>query len=318
MVAAGRAGERGRAGSASTRYGSPASWRTRRCSSAPSGQSLAIRHDAYDRTSFMPGMILAVKSVAGAPRAHRRARHAPRILSGAAASLGPVDGPRQRILEATYACVARWGLSKTTVEDAAREAGLSRATVYRYFPGGRDELIDAVVSWQFLLFFVPPLRRGPRGGVARGGARHAGSSSPGRALLEHEVLQKMLETEPDVLMPKLTVESNRTVGLIAGFLVPYLHEHGMAEGVEVHEARGLPRPHDPVLHLVARALGPGRPRPGRDAGPHRAARRRRGGPGPPAPVPACSPVPRRRVLRPGDIDNETTRAIMSHRGRGAA
>ena len=46
----------------------------------------------------------------------------------------------------------------------------------------------------------------------------------------------MLETEPEVLMPKLTVESNRTVGLIAGFLVPYLHEHGMAEGVEIHEA----------------------------------------------------------------------------------
>ena len=64
-----------------------------------------------------------------------------------------MDGPRQRILEATYVCVARWGLSKTTVEDAAREAGLSRATVYRYFPGGRDELIDAVVSWQFLVFF---------------------------------------------------------------------------------------------------------------------------------------------------------------------
>ena len=30
-----------------------------------------------------------------------------------------MDGPRQRILEATYACVARWGLSKTTAEDAA-------------------------------------------------------------------------------------------------------------------------------------------------------------------------------------------------------
>ena len=50
------------------------------------------------------------------------------------------------------------------------------------------------------------------------------------------MLQKVLETEPEVLMPKLTVESNRTVGLIAGFLVPYLHEHGMAEGVEIHEA----------------------------------------------------------------------------------
>ena len=63
-------------------------------------------------------------------------------------------GTRQRILEATYACVARWGLAKTTVEDVAREAKLSRATVYRTFPGGRDELVTAVVSWATLEFFA--------------------------------------------------------------------------------------------------------------------------------------------------------------------
>ena len=146
-----------------------------------------------------------------------------------------MDGPRQRILEATYACVARWGLAKTTVEDAAREAGLSRATVYRYFPGGRDELIDAVVSWQYLLFFVR-LYEEVHGAASLEEVLERGLAFARRSLLEHEVLQKVLETEPDVLMPKLTVESNRTVGLIAGFLVPYLHEHGMAEGVEVHEA----------------------------------------------------------------------------------
>jgi len=146
-----------------------------------------------------------------------------------------VDGPRQRILEATYACVARWGLSKTTVEDAAREAGLSRATVYRYFPGGRDELIDAVVSWQFLLFFVS-LYEEVHGATSLEEVLERGLVFARRSLVEHEVLQKMLETEPEVLMPKLTVESNRTVGLVAGFLVPYLHEHGMAEGVEIHEA----------------------------------------------------------------------------------
>jgi len=146
-----------------------------------------------------------------------------------------MDGARQRILEATYACVARWGLSKTTVEDAAREAGLSRATVYRYFPGGRDELIDAVVSWQFLLFFVS-LYEEVHGATSLEEVLDRGLVFARKALVEHEVLQKMLETEPEVLMPKLTVESNRTVGLIAGFLVPYLHEHGMAEGVEIHEA----------------------------------------------------------------------------------
>ena len=146
-----------------------------------------------------------------------------------------MDGPRQRILEATYACVARWGLAKTTVEDAAREAGLSRATVYRYFPGGRDELIDAVVSWQYLLFFVR-LYEEVHGSASLEEVLERGLAFARRSLLEHEVLQKVLETEPDVLMPKLTVESNRTVGLIAGFLAPYLHEHGMAEGVEVDEA----------------------------------------------------------------------------------
>ena len=57
-------------------------------------------------------------------------------------------GGRERILEATYACVARYGLGKTTVEDAAREAGVSRATVYRHFPGGKDQLVAEV--WEEL------------------------------------------------------------------------------------------------------------------------------------------------------------------------
>ena len=31
------------------------------------GQSLTIRHDAYDRSSFMPGVLLAVRAVPGRP-----------------------------------------------------------------------------------------------------------------------------------------------------------------------------------------------------------------------------------------------------------
>jgi len=31
------------------------------------GQSLSIRHDSYDRTSFMPGVLLAVKRIADHP-----------------------------------------------------------------------------------------------------------------------------------------------------------------------------------------------------------------------------------------------------------
>jgi AcrR family transcriptional regulator len=142
---------------------------------------------------------------------------------------------RSRILEATYACVARWGLSKTTVEDAAREARLSRATVYRYFPGGRDELLDAVVSSQHLKFFGR-LYEEVHGASSLEEVLERGLVFARVAVLEHEVLQMVLRTEPGILLPKLTVESNRTVSLISGFLVPYLQDHDLAPGVGIHEA----------------------------------------------------------------------------------
>jgi 4-hydroxy-tetrahydrodipicolinate reductase len=31
------------------------------------GQSLTIRHDSYDRSSFMPGVLLAIKAIADRP-----------------------------------------------------------------------------------------------------------------------------------------------------------------------------------------------------------------------------------------------------------
>ena len=49
----------------------------------------------------------------------------------------------ERILDATTRCVARWGVSKTTIDDIAREAGCSRATIYRTLPGGRQALLVA-------------------------------------------------------------------------------------------------------------------------------------------------------------------------------
>lgn len=56
-----------------------------------------------------------------------------------------VDEARNRLIDAAEACFTRFGVAKTTLEDIAGQAGVSRATVYRYFEGGRDEIVLGVV-----------------------------------------------------------------------------------------------------------------------------------------------------------------------------
>ncbi len=45
----------------------------------------------------------------------------------------PVDR-RTEIVGAARACFQRWGLAKTTMDDIAKEVGIARPNLYRYFP----------------------------------------------------------------------------------------------------------------------------------------------------------------------------------------
>ncbi|WP_181774125.1 TetR/AcrR family transcriptional regulator [Amycolatopsis pittospori] len=50
------------------------------------------------------------------------------------------DEARRRIVEAATACIDRVGLAKTSLSDVAAEVGVTRQTVYRYFPRLADIL----------------------------------------------------------------------------------------------------------------------------------------------------------------------------------
>ena len=54
------------------------------------------------------------------------------------------DRARDRLLDAAEICFGEFGISKTTVEDIAKQAMVSRATVYRYF-SGRDAVVSGVI-----------------------------------------------------------------------------------------------------------------------------------------------------------------------------
>jgi len=160
---------------------------------------------------------------------------------------------RSRILEATYACVGRYGLGKTTIEDAAREAGMSRATVYRYFPGGRDQLIHEVVAWETGRFFLR-LARHVAGTTGFAEMLGEGLRFAHAEIEAHEVLQRVLADEPERLLPILTVESFRIRELVAAFLVPYLEaEERLRPGLDPREAA------DYLARMVMSFIGaPGR------------------------------------------------------------
>jgi AcrR family transcriptional regulator len=128
---------------------------------------------------------------------------------------------RERVLTGTFECIARVGIAKTTMEDAARASGVSRATVYRLFPGGREELLRDTVAWEMARFFA---HLGTELGPTPDFETFLERALPlaREEVLAHAVLQKVLETEPDRLMPLITVEQHHVISYIASYFLPLL------------------------------------------------------------------------------------------------
>jgi AcrR family transcriptional regulator len=130
-------------------------------------------------------------------------------------------------------------MGKTTIEDVARASGVSRATIYRLFPGGRDQLLLETVGWEMTRFFTR-LAAAVADTPDLESRLEVGLAFARRSVLEHAVLQKVLASEPDLLLPLMTVEQHRVLGFITAYLRPLLaaeEEAGrLRPGVDVEQA----------------------------------------------------------------------------------
>ena len=134
-------------------------------------------------------------------------------------SLNPQE---ERVVDATLRCVARWGVAKTSLDDVAREAGLSRATVYRLFPGGRDGLLEVVANVEIARFFAAVVDRLEAADDLED-LLVAGMSEAGRRIVEHDALQFLLAHEPEVVVPKLAFRQlDGVLRTAAAIAAPYL------------------------------------------------------------------------------------------------
>ncbi len=129
---------------------------------------------------------------------------------------------RVRIVDSTLACLARQGLAKTTLEDVAAAAGLSLATVYRVFPGGRDAIFAATLDTELARLFSELA-------VAMGEASDleevlvAGMLGAARRLRGHAAIGFLLAHEPGVLLSQLCFDRMERVLAVASTLAaPFL------------------------------------------------------------------------------------------------
>ena len=168
----------------------------------------------------------------------------------------PAATQRERVYAGGYDCVERFGLSKTTIEDVARASGISRATVYRLFPGGRDQVLRETVGWEMNRFFAR-LAAAVDGTPDLASRLEQALVFARRSILEHAVLQKVLSTEPEILLPLLTIEQHRVVRYITAYLVPLL-EAERSEG-RLDPVVDVGRAADHVSRLALSLIGsPGR------------------------------------------------------------
>ncbi len=142
---------------------------------------------------------------------------------------------RERILTAAVACVGRTGFARTSLDAIAEEAGVGRATVYRHFPDGKDQLFDETIAWEVARFFTGLAEFvEAEQGLAR--RLEVGLPYAHRALAEHEVFQKVLETEPERLLPHLSTSIPLITEALRVYLTPLLEDEDLATGTDVAEA----------------------------------------------------------------------------------
>lgn len=108
---------------------------------------------------------------------------------------------RDAILDATLRVLAVSGLSKLALEDVAREADVSRQTLYRHF-GSRDALIEATILREESHLFDVMLAAADDATTLEHSLEAAFRDGMAWAR-EHPLLDRILADEPEALLPYL-------------------------------------------------------------------------------------------------------------------
>jgi AcrR family transcriptional regulator len=132
---------------------------------------------------------------------------------------------QDRVIAGSLRCVARWGVAKTTLDDIAREAGCSRATIYRAFPGGKQAVMEATgeAEIQRLLLDVA-ISLDATGSLAE--LLQVAIVESVRAIRANDALQYLLVHEPEHLLVHVAFDAlDPLLAVATDFGAPYLERY---------------------------------------------------------------------------------------------
>jgi AcrR family transcriptional regulator len=128
---------------------------------------------------------------------------------------------RDQILEAANECFTQLGIQRTSVQDVARMAKVSRGTVYRYFED-RDVLIQAAIEFGAQGFYreVAKAMEGKRTLAEQLGAM---AETHATILLDHRTRNRLMADDSE-LMRHMISDGDSAVRRTTKFLEPYVRD----------------------------------------------------------------------------------------------
>jgi AcrR family transcriptional regulator len=155
--------------------------------------------------------------------------------------LSPVQddqGRRDSISEAAAACFERWGVHRTRMEDVAREAGVARSAVYRYYSSKEALLHEVIVrhiEGRAVALHQRLKKRGPAGPLIRQALLAGIVGGPDKGIAESILGVDVLHETA-----RLVAQSDAVFQAMSDYWRPYLdyaRERGeLRPGVDLDQA----------------------------------------------------------------------------------
>ncbi len=142
------------------------------------------------------------------------------LLRAATAPTTEPDPASEAILDAALRQFELFGISHSTMDEIARRAKVARVTLYRRFPG-KDALVESVMQRELRRFLtelddtLAPFDDLDERLVE-------GFVFVLDAIRSHRLLQRLLESEPEAVLPLLTVQGAPFIGAARDYLAARL------------------------------------------------------------------------------------------------